>query len=48
MDEADVIGRDNYREELLSNLLGVGSSKERKPHVLSLVGMEGLGKTTLA
>ncbi|KAK4587566.1 hypothetical protein RGQ29_018825 [Quercus rubra] len=48
VDEADIIGRDNYREELLSNLLGVGSSKERKPHVISLVGMGGLGKTTLA
>ena len=48
VDEADIIGRDNYREELLSNLLGVGSSKERKPRVLSLVGMGGLGKTTLA
>ena len=48
VDESNIIGRDNYREELLSNLLGVGSSKERKPRVLSLVGMGGLGKTTLA
>ena len=48
VDESNIIGRDNYREELLRNLLGVGSPKERKPRVISLVGMGGLGKTTLA
>ncbi|XP_075664812.1 putative disease resistance protein RGA3 [Castanea sativa] len=48
VDESDIIGRDTYRDDLLSVLLGKGSPKERKPHVISLVGMGGLGKTTLA
>ncbi|KAL4629235.1 hypothetical protein ACB092_05G294100 [Castanea dentata] len=48
VDESDIIGRDTYRDDLLSVLLGEGSPKERKPHVISLVGMGGLGKTTLA
>ncbi|XP_030941650.1 putative disease resistance protein RGA3 [Quercus lobata] len=47
VDESDIIGRDRYRDDLLSVLLGKGSPKERKPHVISLVGMGGLGKTTL-
>ena len=37
VDESDIIGRDNYKDELLINLLGVGSPKERKLHVISLV-----------
>nr|XP_023887279.1 putative disease resistance protein RGA3 [Quercus suber] len=41
VDESNIIGRDNYREELLSNLLSVGSPKERKRRVISLVGMGG-------
>ncbi|XP_075664813.1 putative disease resistance protein RGA3 [Castanea sativa] len=48
VDESDIIGRDRNRDELLSVLLGKGSPKERKPHVISLLGMGGLGKTTLA
>ncbi|KAL4629304.1 hypothetical protein ACB092_05G296300 [Castanea dentata] len=48
VDESDIIGRDTYRDDLLSVLLGKGSPKERKPHVISLVGMGGLGKTALA
>ncbi|XP_030970963.1 putative disease resistance protein RGA3 [Quercus lobata] len=44
----DIIGRDNYRDELLSNLLGVGSQEESNPRVISLVGMGGMGKSTLA
>ena len=45
---SDIIGRDDYRDELLSNLLGVGSQEERNPRVISLVGMGGIGKTTLS
>nr|XP_023890804.1 putative disease resistance protein RGA3 [Quercus suber] len=48
VDVSDIIGRDDYRDELLSNLLGVGSQEERNPRVISLVGMGGIGKTTLS
>ncbi|XP_030970979.1 putative disease resistance protein RGA3 [Quercus lobata] len=48
VDVSDIIGRDNYRDELLSNLLGVGGQEERNPHIISLVGMGGIGKSTLA
>jgi Leucine-rich repeat (LRR) protein len=45
---SDIIGRDNYKDDLLSNLLGEGSSEERKHRVISLVGMGGIGKSSLA
>ena len=48
MDVSNIIGRDNYRDELLSNLLGEGSQEESNPRVISLVGMGGIGKSTLA
>uniref|UniRef100_A0A7N2LWA0 Uncharacterized protein n=1 Tax=Quercus lobata TaxID=97700 RepID=A0A7N2LWA0_QUELO len=47
-DVSDMIGRDKYRDELLKNLLGEGSQEERNPRVISLVGMGGMGKSTLA
>ncbi|XP_030970967.1 uncharacterized protein LOC115991412 [Quercus lobata] len=31
LDESNIIGRDNYREELLSNLLGVGVQRKENP-----------------
>ena len=49
VDVSHIIGRDNYRDDLLRNLLDVGSQDERNSHrVISLVGMGGIGKTTLA
>jgi hypothetical protein len=48
VDVSDIIGRDNHKDDLLSNLLAEGSSDERKHRVISLVGMGGIGKSTLA
>ena len=48
VDVFDICGRDKDRDDLMSNLLGKGSQEERSPHVISLVGMGGIGKTTLS
>ncbi|KAL4597841.1 hypothetical protein ACB092_11G017300 [Castanea dentata] len=49
VDVPHIIGRDNYKDDLLRNLLDVGSQDERNSYrVISLVGMGGIGKTTLA
>ena len=48
VDVSNICGRDKDRYDLVSNLLGKGSQEERSPHVISLVGMGGIGKTTLA
>ena len=48
VDVSNIIGRDNYSDGLLSNLLGKGSQEDRKPQVISFVGMSGIGKSTLA
>ena len=31
VDESDIIGRDKYKDDLVSNLLGKGSQEERNP-----------------
>ena len=45
---SEIIGRHKQRDELLSVLLDKGHQEERNPRVISLVGMSGIGKTTLA
>ena len=47
VDVFDICGRDEQKDNLVSNLLGIGSQEERSPHVISLVGIGGIGKTTL-
>uniref|UniRef100_A0A2N9H525 NB-ARC domain-containing protein n=1 Tax=Fagus sylvatica TaxID=28930 RepID=A0A2N9H525_FAGSY len=44
VDASNIIGRDNNKANLLSSLLDKGSQEERKPRVISLVGMGGLPK----
>ncbi|KAK9217880.1 hypothetical protein WN943_006510 [Citrus x changshan-huyou] len=46
IDEGEVFGRFDEKSELLSKLLG--ESSEQHPHIISLVGFGGIGKTTLA
>ena len=48
VDVSKIVGRDKNREDLLRFLKGEGSKEENQPHVISLVGMGGIGKTTLA
>uniref|UniRef100_A0A2N9FXC0 NB-ARC domain-containing protein n=1 Tax=Fagus sylvatica TaxID=28930 RepID=A0A2N9FXC0_FAGSY len=48
VDASEMCGRDNVKDDLVNILLGKGSEEERSPHVISLVGMGGIGKTTLA
>ena len=46
--ESDITGRNKDIDELLHNLFEKGSQEDRKPFVISLVGMGGIGKSTLA
>ncbi|KAM3752315.1 hypothetical protein ACB098_03G008600 [Castanea mollissima] len=45
---SEILGRDKVKNDLVSILLGRGTEKEKHPYVVSLVGMGGIGKTTLA
>ncbi|KAM3704465.1 hypothetical protein ACB098_03G005200 [Castanea mollissima] len=48
VDVSEIRGRDNVKNYLVKALLGKGTEKDKHPHVISLVGMGGIGKTTLA
>jgi len=48
VDESIVSGRDNDREALVSKLLGESSQEAWDVDAISLVGLGGIGKTTLA
>ena len=48
VDVYQLSSREKYRSELLDNLLGKGTHGERNPCVISLVGLGGIGKSTLA
>uniref|UniRef100_A0A251SVB6 Putative NB-ARC, P-loop containing nucleoside triphosphate hydrolase n=1 Tax=Helianthus annuus TaxID=4232 RepID=A0A251SVB6_HELAN len=46
--ERDVVGREVEKEQLLKKLLGDGGSSQDNFSILPIVGMGGVGKTTLA
>ncbi|CAL8133789.1 unnamed protein product [Prunus armeniaca] len=53
VDSTDVIGRDNNKKEMLNHLLkdtytGEGDDEEENVSIISINGLGGLGKTTLA
>ncbi|XP_075659879.1 putative disease resistance protein RGA4 [Castanea sativa] len=48
VDVSKIFGRENVKNDLVGIVLGKCSEAERRPRVISLVGMGGLGKTTLA
>jgi Leucine-rich repeat (LRR) protein len=48
VDESSVIGRDGEKRNVVSKLLAESSQEARDVEVISLVGLGGIGKTTLA
>ncbi|XP_050289452.1 putative disease resistance protein RGA3 isoform X2 [Quercus robur] len=48
VDVSKIVGRNEYKDDPLNNLLGVGSQQESNPLVISLVGVGGIGKSTVA
>ncbi|KAJ8646608.1 hypothetical protein MRB53_008356 [Persea americana] len=48
IDESEIFGRDEVKEEIIRQLVGETRQKEKPISIVSIVGMGGLGKTTLA
>ncbi|KAL0006456.1 hypothetical protein SO802_014017 [Lithocarpus litseifolius] len=48
VDVSEIPCRGKVKDDLVSILLGRDSEEERNPHIISLVGPAGIGKTTLA
>ncbi|XP_030971472.1 putative disease resistance protein RGA3 [Quercus lobata] len=48
VDVSKIVGRNEYRDDPLNNLLAMGSQEESNPLVITLVGIGGIGKSTLA
>ncbi|KAL9450508.1 hypothetical protein AB3S75_012275 [Citrus x aurantiifolia] len=48
IDESEIFGREEEKNELVDRLLCEGSKEQKGPSIISLVGMGGIGKTTLA